>query len=83
MNVWPNEADHPGFKEYCETYYHDMCNITTALLKGFSLALGKEEGFFETHFKKYDTLSSVVLIRYPYIADYPPVLIAEDGTELG
>ena len=33
--------------------------------------------------RKSDTLSSVVLIRYPYLEDYPPRLIAEDGTELG
>lgn len=60
-----------------------MSNVTEALLKGFSLALGKNEDFFSDHYRISDTLSSVVLIRYPYLEEYPPQIIADDGTELG
>ena len=84
VNTWPDEEKHPGFKEYQESYFREMCDFSSALLRGFSLALGKEEGFFNQYFKKEDTLSSVVLIRYPYLEDYPAPAIktAADGTKL-
>jgi len=83
VNVWPKEAGYPGFREFCENYYRNVSDVTEALLKGFSLALGKGEDFFANYYRKSDTLSSVVLIRYPYLEDYPPRLKADDGTELG
>lgn len=84
MNIWPDEKKHPGFKEYQESYFNEMCDLSTALLRGFSLALGKGEEFFNHYFKKDDNLSSVVLIRYPYLEDYPEPAIktAADGTKL-
>lgn len=84
VNIWPDEKKHPGFKEYQESYFNQMCDLSTALLRGFSLALGKDEEFFNQYFKKSDTLSSVVLIRYPYLEDYPEPAIktAADGTKL-
>lgn len=83
VNVWPKEEDHPCFRQYCESYYDDCTRITDALLKGFSLALGKEESYFQQYFKKDDTLSSVVLIRYPYLENYPQVQVSKDGQKLG
>jgi isopenicillin-N synthase len=82
VNVWPNEDKYPGFKAFHEDYYMKVFNMSSVLLSGFALALGKEENFFSTHFKKEDTLSSIRLIRYPYMENYPPRKIAEDGTEL-
>ena len=50
---------------------------------GFSLALGLDEDALGEYFKQYDTLSSAVFIRYPEMDDYPNVIKADDGTELG
>lgn len=82
VNVWPDEEKHPGFREYQENYYRKVFNLSLVLLRGFALALGKEEKFFDEYFTKNDTLSSMSLIRYPYLDDYPPVKTAEDGTKL-
>lgn len=56
-----------------------MCKV---LLRGFALALGKDEHFFDKYYNQNDTLSSIRLIRYPYLEDYPPVITAPDGTKL-
>lgn len=84
VNVWPDEKKHPGFRKFAEDYFWDVFGVSAALLRGYALALGKDEDFFVRHFKKEDTLSSVVLIRYPYIENYPPAAIktASDGTKL-
>nr|AAK21903.1 isopenicillin N synthase [Kallichroma tethys] len=84
VNVWPEEEKHPGFRDFAEGYYRDVFGLSKALLRGYALALDKEEDFFSRHFRLTDTLSSVVLIRYPYIEDYPEPAIktAEDGTKL-
>lgn len=84
VNVWPLEAKHPGFREFAESYYWDVFGLSFALLRGYALALGKDEDFFTQHFKKDDTLSSVVLIRYPHLDPYPAGAIktAADGTKL-
>jgi isopenicillin-N synthase len=82
VNVWPDEAKHKGFRAYYEAYYRDVFQLSAALLRGFALALGKDEHFFDSHFTAADTLSSVALIRYPYLEDYPPVKTAGDGTKL-
>ena len=34
VNVWPDEKDHPGFKEFCEAHYRKMVHVTKAMLKG-------------------------------------------------
>lgn len=52
------------------------------VLRGIALALGKPEKFFDNHFRKYDTLSSIALIRYRYLGRYPTVHIAEDSAKL-
>lgn len=84
VNVWPEEEKHPGFRAFAEKYYRDVAGLSTALLRGYALALDKSEDFFARHFRTDDTLSSVVLIRYPYIEDYPAPAIktADDGTKL-
>lgn len=84
VNVWPDEAKHSGFRDFAQKYYWDIFGLSEALLRGYALALDKEEDFFSRHFHRDDTLSSVVLIRYPYLEDYPAPAIkkAEDGTKL-
>ena len=84
VNVWPSAAKHPGFKDFQERYFFDVFDVSQAVLRGFALALGKEERFFEKYFKKYNSLSAVSLIRYPCLDPYPAAAIktADDGTKL-
>lgn len=84
VNVWPDEAKHPGFRAFNEGYFRDMFKLSAAVLRGFALALGQQEDFFDSHFTKEGTLSSVALIRYPYLNPYPTQAIktAPDGTLL-
>ncbi|KAG4078792.1 hypothetical protein HA402_015382 [Bradysia odoriphaga] len=82
VNIWPDSKKHQGFKEFNESFYWKLFDVSAALLRGYALALGKEEAFFDEHFRKEDTLSSVRLIRYPYLENYPPVKTAKDGTKV-
>ncbi|MDM5179170.1 2OG-Fe(II) oxygenase family protein [Massilia sp. DJPM01] len=82
VNWWPDDAAHPGFRAYCEQFYADMLALSRALLRGYALALGKEEGYFDVHVTPADTLSAASLIRYPYLDDYPATIIGADGTRL-
>ncbi|WP_249401391.1 2OG-Fe(II) oxygenase family protein [Streptomyces sp. PKU-MA01144] len=82
VNIWPDEDGHPRFRPFCEQYYRDMLRLSTVLMRGFALALGKPEDFFDASLAEADTLSSVSLIRYPYLEDYPPVKTGPDGTKL-
>ncbi|OAQ67222.1 isopenicillin N synthase [Pochonia chlamydosporia 170] len=84
VNDWPEEDKHPGFRNFAESYFWEAFRVSSALLRGYALALDKDEDFFTRHFRKGDTLSSVVLIRYPFLDPYPEPAIktAEDGTKL-
>ena len=84
VNVWPDKEKHPEFRTFYEKYYWEVFDLTLTLLRGYALALGKEENFFDQYFSKDDTLSSVSLIQYPYIYPYPENAIktASDGTKL-
>lgn len=82
VNVWPDENKYPGFRQFQEKYYRDVLDFSKVLLRGYALALGKDEYFFEPFVTQEGSLSAVSLIRYPYIKNYPPVKEAEDGTKL-
>lgn len=82
-NVWPDKSKHPEFRSFMEEYFNDMIDLSALILRGMALALGQNEHFFDTYYHKEDTLSSVRLIRYPCLKDYPPVRVASDGTKLG
>lgn len=82
VNIWPNISI-PRLQKFYENHYWEMFDLAALLLKGYALALGQGENYFESYFKKNDTLSSVSLIRYPYLEKYPPVKKGLDGRELG
>ncbi len=82
VNVWPDPEKHPDFRQFCEGYYWNMYHLSLVLLRGFALALGKSENFFDSYFHADDTLCSATLIRYPFLENYPPVKIASDGTKI-
>ncbi|HEY5027563.1 MAG TPA: 2OG-Fe(II) oxygenase family protein [Candidatus Angelobacter sp.] len=82
VNNWPSDGAHPGLRAFYEAYYWDVFQLSAVLLRGFALALGREESFFDSHFTAADTLSAVSLIHYPYLENYPPVKTGPDGKKL-
>ncbi len=83
INVWPELSKYPEFRPFMECYFNDMFDLSALILRGMALALGQNERFFDSYYRKEDTLSSVRLIRYPCLKDYPTVKTASDGTKLG
>jgi isopenicillin-N synthase len=83
VNWWPDEAEHPGFRAYCEDYFRAMLAMSRVLLRGFALALRRDESYFDAYVTPEDTLSAVSLIRYPRLEHYPPVKTSPDGQLLG
>ncbi len=63
-NVWP---DLPGFQADVGSYYHAALGLGTVLFRGFALALGLDERFFDRFVTKPP--SQLRLIHYPYNAD--------------
>lgn len=82
VNWWPDETAHPGFRAYCEEYFREVLDLSLVLLRGFALALGKQERYFDAYVTPRDTLSAVSLIRYPRLEHYPPVKTGPDGRAL-
>jgi isopenicillin-N synthase len=82
VNVWPQACDGVDWRAFFENYYWQVFNFSQILLRGFAIALRESEDFFARYFTREDTLSAVSLIRYPYLANYPPLQTAEDGTVL-
>jgi len=63
-NVWP---DIDGFRQDVKTYYDSAAAFAKVLFRGFALALGLEETFFERFITKPP--SQLRLVHYPYDPD--------------
>lgn len=62
-NIWPDEDDIPGFKEYCQ-YYFKVCDATGKLfLRAIALGMGLEEEFFLPYHDESD--NQLRLLHYP------------------
>ncbi|HYG84825.1 MAG TPA: 2-oxoglutarate and iron-dependent oxygenase domain-containing protein [Azospirillum sp.] len=59
-NVWP---DLTGFREAVTAYYDAAMGLGTVLFRGFALALGLEEGYFDRFLTK--PTSQLRLLHYP------------------
>lgn len=81
--VWPDENTLPGFREFFTEYYAKMIHLARVLLRGFALALEKEETFFDDKVQLENTMSTLRLNYYPFSEHTQPVEIAPDGTKLG
>ena len=68
-NQWPDIA---GFRDVVQAYYDRTFEVGRALLRGFALALGKDEMFFEPFLKRPP--SQLRLIHYPYNEDAVDVM---------
>ncbi|RNA44532.1 isopenicillin N synthase [Brachionus plicatilis] len=60
-----------------------MTNLAKVLLKGFALAAGQDEHFFDDKIRVDDTMSTLRLNYYPFLDNIEAVEVAEDGTRLG
>lgn len=63
-NQWP---DLPGFREDVSAYYAAVFDLGQRLLRGFALALGKEETFFDRFVTRPP--SQLRLLHYPFDPD--------------
>jgi isopenicillin N synthase-like dioxygenase len=63
-NQWP---DIPGFRQVVQSYYDRTFEVGRALLRGFALALGQDEMFFNPFVTRPP--SQLRLIHYPFDAD--------------
>lgn len=63
-NVWP---DLPGFREDVSAYYDSAIQLGHALFRGFALALGLPENYFEAFVTKPP--SQLRMIHYPFNPD--------------
>lgn len=70
--LWP---DKPGFQDSVLSYYDSIKAIGHQLFRGFALALGLDEHFFDAHLQHPP--SQLRLIHYPFNAD------AEDRPGIG
>lgn len=58
---WPND---PNFKSVVSDYYNYVRGLSQLIFKGFALALGQKENFFEAHINHAP--SQLRLIHYPF-----------------
>lgn len=80
---WPQEAILPEFKKDFTDYYFQMTNLAKTLLKGFALAAGKDETFFDGKLNIKDCMSTFRLNHYPFLDNIEAIEIAPDGTKIG
>jgi isopenicillin-N synthase len=73
----------PGFKSFMIAYFEKMIKLAQVLLKGFALAIGREENFFEDKITIDESMSTLRLNYYPFNENTKPIEIAPDGTKLG
>ncbi|CDR48025.1 CYFA0S42e00122g1_1 [Cyberlindnera fabianii] len=62
-NIWPDENDIPGFREFC-IYYFKLCDATgKKFLRAIALGMGLDEEFFLEYHDKSD--NQLRLLHYP------------------
>lgn len=82
VQVWP-ESLGAQFRHFFEDYFRKMLTLSKVLLRGFALALGKDETFFDDKINLEDTITTLRLNYYPFLDNIDPVKIDPDGTRLG
>mmetsp|Transcript_1668 Transcript_1668/g.2381 ORF Transcript_1668/g.2381 Transcript_1668/m.2381 type:complete len:312 (-) Transcript_1668:134-1069(-) len=62
-DVWPNEGNAPNLSTNCQSYYEQVQQLASHLMRLFALALNLEETFFD---KKVDNpYTTLRLLHYP------------------
>lgn len=68
-NLWP---DRPvGFRETVEAYYRAMSDLSAAVMRGFAMALGLDEAWFDPLIDRHG--SALRLAHYPALSSQTPV----------
>ena len=75
---WPSANDVPGFKTFFTSYYKQLTKLSGKLLKGFSLATGKEDKYFGKKLRSKDCMSTLKLTKYPTVPTGKSVKISND-----
>ena len=68
-NIWPDEADAPGFMAAFTNYYMAMDTLSTSLMRIFALALDLDEHFFDERVDKH--FSNMCAFHYPPMPEAP------------
>jgi isopenicillin N synthase-like dioxygenase len=68
-NVWPSEADVPGFRAAWTAYYLAQEKLATSLMRIFALALGLAEDFFDDKVDRH--FSNMAAYHYPPMSAEP------------
>lgn len=82
FNIWPNDQQLQGFRNFCERYYWDMINLASKLLQGFALSLGKDQQFFDQYLTAKNNLSAIAFIKRPFMEKCPEVQKDKGGTKV-
>ena len=80
---WPDEKSLPGFEVFFKDFYNRMTNLARTLLRGFALAAGKKEDFFNDKLRIEDCMSTFRLNHYPFLDKIEAIEVAPDGTRIG
>ena len=83
VTLWPPKEVLPDFKDVFTDFYLQFFNLAQTLLRGFALATGQEEDFFQRYLKIDDTMSTFRLNHYPFLDNIDAIEIAKDGTKIG
>lgn len=80
-NVWPDEADVPGFYETVRGYYGDVLQLARHLFRLFALSLDLEEDYFDEMTTHPGGIAR--LLYYPASQDPQPLLEGGKDKEIG
>lgn len=64
-------------------YYLRFTKLAQTLLRGFALATGREEDFFQDKLKIDDCMSTFRFNHYPFLDNIEAIEVASDGTKIG
>ncbi|KAI0891991.1 putative gibberellin 20 oxidase [Annulohypoxylon nitens] len=64
-NMWPEEADCPGFRSTMEEYFAAARNLSVKLFRLLALSLHLEENYFDGFVDSRDSISMYRIHKYP------------------
>ncbi|RMZ03221.1 hypothetical protein D0860_06913 [Hortaea werneckii] len=80
-NVWPSEADIPGFYATIREYYGEVLSLARHLFRLFALSLDLEETYFDEMMTHPGGIAR--LLYYPASADPQPLDLTKKDKEIG
>lgn len=62
-NFWPDEEAIPGFKDFCQEYFHLNCKVSKDILRAIAIGMDLEEEFFIPYHSDSD--NQLRMLHYP------------------